>query len=172
MYMLSKGKSNRPLIKLSEGTSFDSSASRRFVTIVSGSQGEKVMPVKIWKRPFVFFKKELLDAEFISKTELVEFKLYFNNVDNDARIVIRKFMVPPYMVGNVSFTEQIVRNADPVTITLANVNCHLDDDQNTTAFNMEYVCGGCFIEATKAVIAKANAVRNNENALFYYKSRK
>lgn len=169
MYMLTKGKSNMPLIKLSEGVSLDTESSRRFVTIVTGSQGEKVAPVKVWKTPFVFFKKELLDAEFVSKTELVELRLYFNNVDDEACVVIKKFKIPPHMVGNVSFSEAIIKKADPVTITLASVKCSLSDDANKTAFNMEYVCGGCFIEATKAVIAKANAVRKGENKLFYFR---
>lgn len=169
MYMLTKGKSNMPLIKLSEGVSLDADASRRFVTIVTGSQGEKVSPVKVWKTPFVFFKKELLDAEFVSKTELVELRLYFNNVDDEARVVIKKFRIPPHMVGNTSFSEAIIKKADPVTVTLASVKCKLSDTPNMTAFNMEYVCGGCFIEATKAVIAKANAVRADQNKLFYFR---
>lgn len=169
MYMLTKGKSNMPLIKLSEGVSADAESSRRFVTIVTGSQGEKVKPVKIWKKPFVFFKKELLDAEFVSKTELVELRLYFNNQDDEARVVIKKFKIPLHMVGNVSFSEDIIKKSDPVTVTLASVKLKLTDDANTTAFNMEYVCGGCFIEATKAVIAKANAVKRGENELTYYR---
>lgn len=175
MYMMTKGKSRMPLIKLSEGCSIENGKSNnRYVTIVTGSQGEAVSPVKIWSnKPFEFFKKELLNAEFVSKTELTELKAYFNNANSEVRIVIKKFKVPAYMVENSAFDEATIKKADPVTETVAEIKINMSakDLNNVIAYNMEFVCGGCFIEATKAVIAKVKAMldQTHENKLFYYK---
>ena len=67
MYMITRGNSMIPLIKLSEGYSFG--LKQNYVTVVCGSNGERLRPIKVWDEPFVFFSKEKLNAEFISKTK-------------------------------------------------------------------------------------------------------
>ena len=72
MYMITRGNSKIPLIKLSEGYSI---LKQDYVTVVCGSNGERLKPIKVWEKPFTFFGKEKLNAEFISKTELIYVKL-------------------------------------------------------------------------------------------------
>lgn len=112
MYMLTKGNSGIPLIKLTEGHSINSKC--EFVTTVCGTNGEKLKPIKLWETPFTFFNKEMLNAEFVSKTELIY--ILITKYSNSFVIEVDKYSVPSAIQGMLSIEIDAVRSFKP-TIT-------------------------------------------------------
>lgn len=149
-----------PLIKLSEGYSFGQKTD--FVSVVCGSNGERLKPIKIWDKPFVFFGKEKLNAEFISKTELVYIKVSDSN--DSYQIDIVKYRLPDYMVGNTELEYDVIRKTKPVTETMF----HIELDKSSDLSIVDEVLGvanGMFKEAIVQAIHKMT----NKDTLCYVK---
>lgn len=157
MYMMTKGKSNIPLIKLSEGYSVGRDKSF-FVTIVSGSNGEALKPVRVWGKddPFLFFDKEKLNAEFISKTELVYIKATHNKLEGRVIIEVTKYKIPDFMQNNMELEYDALRKTKPITEQLLNIMLPYDDIINNTidlSF-LSMLCDGKFNDAICTVLGK------------------
>ena len=148
-----------PLIKLSEGYSFGQK--QDFVTVVCGSNGERLKPIKIWETPFVFFGKEKLNAEFISKTELVYVKVSEN--ENNRVIEIIKYRLPEYMIGNHELEYDVIRKTKPITETMF----HFEFDKDTSLSAIDdalcSVADGIF----KEVVIQAMHKLDNKDTLCY-----
>ena len=119
MYMVTKGNSGVPLIKLSEGSSVNPDKGN-YVTVVCGSNGEKLKPIKVWDKPFVFFNKENLNAEFVSRNELVYIKVTDKN--DSWFIDIIRYKLPNYLINNSGIDYSVVRKTKPLTETLLHVD--------------------------------------------------
>lgn len=153
MYMVTRGSSGIPLIKLSEGYSFG--LKKNYVTVVCGSNGERLKPIKVWDEPFVFFGKEKLNAEFISKTELVYIRVYGDMDDSDmVSIEIIKYKLPDYVVDNIELEYEALRKTKPVTETLFRIELEKDVPLSVIDETISSVANGAFKDAVVQAINK------------------
>lgn len=153
MYMITRGNSMTPLIKLSEGYSFG--LKKNYVTIVCGSNGERLKPIKVWDEPFVFFGKEKLNAEFISKTELVYIRVY-GDVENSEKVSIEiiKYKLPDYVVNNIELDYDVLRKTKPVTETLFRIELEKDVPLSVINETIGSVANGAFKDAVVQALNK------------------
>lgn len=149
MYMITRGNSKIPLIKLSEGYSI---LKQDYVTVVCGSNGERLKPIKVWEKPFTFFGKEKLNAEFISKTELIYVRLVV--ADNVYNIDVIKYRLPEYMIGNRELDEDVVRHTKPVTENLFHINIDADTSLSVLDDILNNIGNGMFRDAIVSAVNK------------------
>lgn len=151
MYMITRGNSGTPLIKLSEGYSFG--LKKNYVTVVCGSHGERLKPIKVWDKPFVFFGKEKLNAEFISKTELVYIRV---SDDNSAMVDIEviKYKLPDYVVDNVELEYEVLRKIKPITETLFRIEIDRSVPLDAISETIGSVADGVFKDAVVQALNK------------------
>lgn len=151
MYMITRGKSMIPLIKLSEGYSIN--RKNNYATCVCGSNGELLKPVKLWNEPFVFFNKERLNAEFISKTELV--LVMATDMGRSYIIDIVRYKLPALLMNNTDLEWDAIRKTKPETDVLL----HIEVPKGDCVFDvisdfLNDVANGNFKDVVKAVIRK------------------
>lgn len=149
MYMITRGNSKIPLIKLSEGYSI---LKQDYVTVVCGSNGERLKPIKVWEKPFTFFGKEKLNAEFISKTELIYVKLLVS--DKTYSIDVVKYRLPEYMIGNRDLDEDVVRHTKPMTESLFHINIDADASLSVLDTVLNNIGNGVFRDAIVSAVNK------------------
>lgn len=156
MYMVTMGRSLCPLIKLSEGYSY--SIKNNYVTVVCGSHGERLRPVKVWDPEFDFFHKEKLIAEFVSKAELVYIKVTDMCKDNNYMVDIIRYRLPEYAIGNTELEEVAIKRMKPVTESLFHVQIDKDADAEWLYSSLSELDGGsAYLDAVKAVMHKLEA---------------
>lgn len=153
MYMVTRGNSRIPLIKLSEGYSIIPDKDK-YVTIVCGSNGERLRPIKVWDKPFTFFGREKLNAEFISKTELVYVKV--TDKGKKWSIDIVRYKLPDYMVNNTDLEIEVVRKTKPITDIILHIDMDKKSDISVLDGFLYTVSDGAFKEAVKHAIYKIN----------------
>lgn len=153
MYMVTRGSSGTPLIKLSEGYSFG--LRKNYVTVVCGSNGERLKPIKVWDEPFVFFGKEKLNAEFISKTELVYIRVC-GDMENSEMVSIEiiKYKLPDYVVDNIELEYDVLRKTKPITETLFRIELEKDVPLSVINETIGSVANGAFKDAVVQALNK------------------
>lgn len=161
MYMITRGNSMIPLIKLSEGYSFG--LKQNYVTVVCGSNGERLRPIKVWDEPFVFFSKEKLNAEFISKTELIYIKVSDVEQSSSMIIDIIKYRLPEYMIDNIELEYDVIRKTKPITETMMHIELSKDSPLEILDDFIDSVANGAFKDAVVQAINKLD----NKDKLCY-----
>lgn len=159
MYMITRGSSMVPLIKLSEGYSYG--LKNNYVTIVCGSNGEKLKPVKLWNPTFDFFNKEKLNAEFISKSELVYIKVFENQ--ETINIDVTLYRLPDYMIDNTELEYEVIRKTRPITTNIFQAEIRADSSQDCLDSFLSVIGNGVF---KTAVIQAINKLKSKDSLCY------
>ena len=107
MYRLSKGKSNIPIITLSESKCLK----EKKIYCVCGTHGEELKPIRVFDTPSISHKEEMYKI-YISKRELIS--LFVKELkDDNLGISIERFSVPDVLYNNIDIDYSVVVKTKP-----------------------------------------------------------